>query len=295
MFNKYFDQKVFLSSMISLTLGTALYAAAYCLFIIPHGIFGGGFTGIGQIFQRILVENLHLTIASKIDFTGIIIWFLNIPLLIISYKELSSQFVFKTLYAVFLSSFLLSFSHYFPTIMEDRLTSCLVGGILVGFAIGTILKSGSSSGGTDILGLLVSKRIPGYSVGKLALLINLIIYTYTGFVINWETAIYSTIFSFITSIVIDKVHYQNIQSAVIIISKNTAIGDEINSVLKRGVTHWNACGEYTKEPYIVYLAVVSKYEMHRLITMVKAIDPKAFIIIDDKRDVIGNFKKRFDA
>lgn len=295
MFNKYFDKKVFLSSMIYLTLGTVLFSVAYCLFIIPHGIFGGGFTGIGQICQRLLIENLHLKIASKIDFTGIIIWILNIPLLIISYKELSSQFVIKTLYAVVLSSILLSFSHYFPMVMEDKLTSCLVGGILVGFSIGTILKSGASSGGTDILGLLVSKRIPGYSVGKLAILINLIIYVYSGFTINWETAIYSMIFSFITSIVIDKVHYQNIQSAVIIISKNTKIGDEINSVLRRGATHWTACGEYTKENYIVYLAIVSKYEIHRLITVVQAIDPKAFLIIDDKREVIGNFKKRFDA
>ena len=295
MFNKYLDRKTFLSSMIYLTLGTILYAAAYCLFLIPHGIFGGGFTGIGQIFQRLLVENLHLKIASKIDFTGIIIWVLNIPLLIISYKELSSRFVFKTLYAVLLSSVLLSFSHYFPTVIEDRLTACLVGGILVGFSVGTILKSGASTGGTDILGLLVSKKIPGYSVGKIAVSINFIIYEYSGFTIDWETAIYSMIFSFITSIVIDKVHYQNIQSAVIIISKNKDIGDAINSVLRRGATHWNACGEYTKENYIVYLAIVSKYEVHTLTDVVKSIDPKAFLIIDDKREIIGNFKKRFDA
>lgn len=294
-FTRYHDQKRFLTSMAYLTVGTLIFSFSYCAFAIPHGVFGGGFTGIAQIIQKLLQHRVKLPIASKLDFTGIILWVINIPLLTLAYRRLSKHFVIKSLFVVFLSSFIFSFSHYFPVIIEDRLTSCLLGGGLVGFGLGTILKSGGSSGGTDIMGLLITQKHHGFSVGKIAIVINFFIYTYLGLSINLETAIYSIIYALVSSTIMDKVHYQNIQSAVIIISKDKTIGEEINSVLTRGVTHWEACGEYTKEPTLVYLTVVSKYEIHRLTTIVKTIDPKAFLIIDDNREVVGNFQKRFDA
>lgn len=292
---KTFQSKRFWSSMLYLTIGTVAFAMAYSVFVAPQNIFAGGFTGLSQIVQYTLKNDLNFPTAHRIDFTGIIIWVFNLPLLIIAYKHLSRHFVLKTLYVVFLSGFLMSAFPQIEPIVSDRLASCLVGGALAGFGLGLILKSGGTSGGSDILGLLFSKTHNGITVGKLGLIISLIIYGYLGMRLDIETAIYSVVYSFASSLIMDKVHYQNIQTAVIIISKNEEIGEHINRELKRGVTHWMGCGEYTKEPSIVYMTIISKYESHKLTTLVKSMDPNAFLIFDDHREVVGNFEKRFDA
>lgn len=290
-----FHTRRFLISMVYLTIGTVLMSTAYCLFIAPHNIFSGGFTGLAQIIQNILKNNLQVPLAQKYDLTGILLWIVNLPLLFAAYRHLSGHFFFKTLYVVLLSGFIMSTFAQSTPIVVDRLASCLVGGAMSGFGSGMILKSGGTSGGTDIMGLLISKAHSGFSVGKVAIFINLAIYIYLGISINIETAIYSMIYSFACSVVVDKFHYQNIQTAVLIISKCTIIGEHINKDLKRGVTHWPGCGEYTKEESIVYMTIISKYESHKLVTLVKSLDPHAFIIFDDNREVVGNFEKRFDA
>lgn len=290
-----FQSKRFWSSMLYLTIGTVAFSLAYAIFVAPQNIFAGGFTGLSQIVQYTLKNDLNLEIAKKIDLTGIILWVFNLPLLIIAYKRLSKIFVLKTLYVVFLSGFIMSAFPQIEPIVSDRLASCLVGGSLGGFGLGLILKSGGTSGGSDILGLLFSKTHKGITVGKLGLIISLIIYSYLGMRLDIETAIYSVVYSFAASLITDKVHYQNIQTAVLIISKNEKIGEHINQELKRGVTHWMGCGEYTKEASIVYMTIISKYESHKLTTLVKSMDPHAFLIFDDHREVVGNFEKRFDA
>lgn len=290
-----FQSKRFWSSILYLTIGTVAFSLAYSIFVAPQNIFAGGFTGLSQIVQYTLKNDLNLPLAQHIDFTGIIIWIFNFPLLIIAYRHLSKHFVLKTLIAVFLSGFIMSVFPRIQPIVSDRLASCLVGGALAGFGLGLILKSGGTSGGTDILGLLFSKKHNGITVGKLGLIISLFIYSYLGLRVDIETAIYSAVYSFAASLIVDKVHYQNIQTAVLIISKNEQIGEHINQELKRGVTHWVGCGEYTKEPSIVYMTIISKYESHKLTTLVKAMDPHAFLIFDDHREVVGNFEKRFDA
>lgn len=289
------QSKRFWHSMLYLTIGVIAFSLSYCIFIAPQNIFAAGFTGLSQIVQYTLKHDLNLPIAHNMNLTGIVLWVFNLPLLLAAYKHLSKTFVLKTLYVVLLSGFIISAFPQIQPIVSDRLASCLVGGAIAGFGGGLILKSGGTSGGSDILGLLFSKKYHSLTVGKIGMFISLIIYTYLGMRVDIETAIYSVIYTFAASLITDKVHYQNIQTSAIIISKNDKIGEEINKELKRGVTHWSGCGEYTKEPSIVYMTIITKYEVHKLTNLVKNLDPQAFLIFDDNREVVGNFEKRFDA
>jgi len=283
-------------SMCGAIFGVFLFAFAYRVIIVPLHLYSGGFTGIAQIIQIVLKEFFHIRLPSDFDLTGTFLSLLNIPLFIIAYRSISRQFFFMTLVTVLIQSFFMS---VIPApsepVFHDLLTSCIVGGIISGLGVGITLKYGSSGGGTDIVGVYCAKKFPDFSVGKITILLNGFVYLFSAFRNNLETAVYSAIFSIVAGIVMDKIHYQNIKTSALIISKNPEIGDCIIKSLRRGVTTWAGFGGYTKEPTYINMTVISKNEVRLLKHLVEDIDSNAFITFNDKLDVIGNFEKRFDA
>lgn len=282
--------------MAGAIFGVFLYALAYRIILVPLNLFSGGFTGIAQIIQVILKELFHITLPSNIDFTGIFLWILNIPLFYLASNTVSRTFFLKTLVTVFLQSFFMS---VIPApqepVVSNTLTCCLIGGAISGMGVGITLKYGSSGGGTDILGIYCAKNFPEFSVGKLTILVNATIYSFSAMNNSLETAIYSIIFCFVASIVMDKFHYQNIMTCATIITHHPEIGDQIISRLNRSYTTWTGTSGYCKKNIHVIMTVISKYESRRLKQIVQKTDPNAFITFNDRMEVIGNFEKRFDA
>lgn len=276
-------------------IGVTTFAVAFRLFIVPVGLFSGGVTGISQIIVYFLHETLGIR-ADGIDLTGLVYWAINVPMLLMGYKTVGKKFFWRTLVAITVQSLVIAF---LPTpskpLLDDVLLNCLIGGGLAGLGIGTALRSGSSCGGTDILGMYFSKKYRDFSVGKINIFINVFIFTLSAFLFNLNVGAYSTVYALISGFVTDRVHDQTIKISIMIVSENPEIGRILNSRLRRGVTSWIGKGEYTQSEKHVYMTVVSKYELSKVISVLRENDPHAFVQISSPRKILGNFEQRLDA
>ncbi|NMD37483.1 MAG: YitT family protein, partial [Christensenellaceae bacterium] len=175
-----------------------------------------------------------------------------------------------------------------------KITSVIVGAMLTGMGLGMILRAASTSGGLDIVGIYFAKKSPGLSVGKIAIIVNTTIYIISALLFDLSTAIYSLIYSVLTSSIMDYFHLQNRNSSAFIITKNMNINTSIINELKRGTTIMDGIGGYTKEGTKIILTAVSKYQKRDLNRIIQENDPGAFVIYSENCEVLGHFEKRFD-
>ena len=274
-------------------LGGVICAANLNTIIVPLKLYNGGFIGIAQVVSDLAINVLHLNIPASFNLAGVMMFVLNIPLLLLAYREISRTFFMKTVLTVACQSMAMTIIPVQTTpIIEDYLTACILGGLIAGFGIGLTLRSGGSGGGTDIIGMYCTKKYPHMSVGKIAISVSSLVFIYCFFRFDVEIAIYSVIFSAATSLVVDRTHYQNIKSSAMIFTKHPEVADTIVQLLQRGVTCWRGYGAYTHEDSYIFMTVVSKFEVNRIKRIVHEIDPQAFIIINDRLDISGNFVKR---
>lgn len=273
--------------------GTVLFSAGVNLFIIPAGLYNGGFVGIGQIIRTILVDILGLPFNS-FDIAGLIYYCCNIPLFFLAYHSISKRFFLNTLICVtFQTLFLTIIPSPSEPIVAETITACLIGGILAGAGTGITLKYGASGGGQDILGIYFSYRKNDFSVGKMTLIINICVYLVCAVLFDIEVVIYSVIYTTILSLVTDRIHVQNIVSKVEIFTKTDTkvIQSYLLDKLQRGSTIWQAIGGYTNEPTNVIVTILSEYEYGVLLDAMEALDPHAFIVRISDVGVAGHYVK----
>ena len=272
--------------------GAFLYAAGVNLFVVPAGLYTGGVMGICQVIRTLLIDYLHISFGTM-DIAGIIYYLINIPIFVLAYTRLGRKFFVKTLITVTVMS---AFCAVIPTVMivEDTMAACVVGGIVSGAGVGIILRMGSSGGGMDVVGVLLTMWKKNFSVGKINLLVNLVLYGTCLFLFDVEIVIYSLIYAAVYSVAIDKVHVQNINVEVNIISKmnTTALEKEVFDQLGRGITKWTTLGAYTYEQSHILYIMLSKYEVNQLKAIVHKYDPNAFIVVNEGVSVDGNFLQK---
>ena len=281
-----------LEDIIKMIIGTLMFCTAINVFVVPNNLYTGGVLGISQLIRSVITSIFKIEI--DFDISGLIYYIINIPLFIVAYKNLSKPFFYRTLLVITIQTILLSI---IPTqsIVKDTLTNILVGGLLGGAGLGIILSCGASTGGSDIIGLIIAKKNNELSVGKLGLIINLFVYSITGLLYGLETMIYSVIYSFIDSLTIDKMHEQNICSTAFIFCKTNPkeINDYIKNELGRDFTYWDAKGGYDdSRTYIIYTAL-TKYELIKLERKIKESDFNAFMIKSEGIGIKGEFEKKF--
>ena len=273
-------------------LGVFISSLAINLFIVPNNLYTGGILGLSQLIRTMLVSIFKINV--NFDISSIIYYLINVPLFLIAYKRISKTFFIRTLFAVTINSlFLMIIPIPSEPLIKDLLVNVLIGGFLCGIGIGMTLSTGSSTGGTDIIGVLLSKRNKKFTVGNIGLIFNLIVYTICGIKYGIEIMVYSVLNAIFESIMIDKNHTQNICSEAFIFTKQKP--DEmikfINKELNRGATYWEAIGGYTNtKTYIVY-TVLSKYERMRLGRHMIDFDENAFMVGDDGVEIKGLFDK----
>lgn len=279
-----------ISNICYILIGNLIYAFSVNMMITPAGLYNGGFLGIAQLLRYLFTQVLMVPIPQGMDITGIIYFVLNVPLFLYSYKVMGRSFSAMTILSIGISSLFFSFVPV-PEVplVEDRLTACVVGGVIGGIGTGLILRGGSSTGGSDIIGVCLSKTHPDMSVGKINIGTNLIIYAICLAVFDVQTAIYSFIYTTVRSTYVDRMHTQNINVCVKIVTKEQGIDQAINEKMNRGVTVWTATGAYTGDDVEMLYTVVSRYELHHLVGIVREIDKKAFITYSDGEHVIGNY------
>lgn len=277
-----------------LVLGAAIYALGINFFVVPAGLYTSGVMGICQLIRTILTKYLNLQFLS-IDIAGILYYIVNIPILLVAWRRIEHRFVIKTLITVTCTTLFLSLIPVKDILGGDQLTKCLIGGIVVGSGCGIVLWMGGSSGGMDMVGIMLMKRGSHTSVGKINLMSNMFLYTVCAVLFQLPTAIYSIIYAFINSFTADKLHTQNISVEVTVITKIDShdMEQEILKEMDRGITKIQGEGEYTEEPVNVLYILVSKYEVSRLRSIINKYDPRAFVVVQNNAVVYGHYLKKF--
>jgi uncharacterized membrane-anchored protein YitT (DUF2179 family) len=181
-----------------------------------------------------------------------------------------------------------------PGLTNDLFLASVFGGFILGIGVGLIVRYGGSLDGTEIVAIILDKRI-SFSVGEIILIINLFILSAAGFVFGWDRAMYSLVTYFIASKVIDiTIEGLNESKAVLIVSdESTAIAGALMARLGRGVTILHGEGGYSGEEKQVLYAVITRLEIAKLKSLVEEIDENAFVTISDVHDVLGGtFRKK---
>ncbi|MCI7061529.1 MAG: YitT family protein [Lachnospiraceae bacterium] len=287
------NQKDFISKMLTAVLGMLVFSAGINFFIVPAGLYNGGMLGISQLLRTVFVKYLHI-FSGNTDIAGIINMLLNIPLCFIAWFYVSKMFFVRTFICVVSQTFFLSFLPIPSTpVVSDALTASIIGGIIAGTGIGIALRSGGSSGGLDIIGMYFTKHFKGFSVGRISLLVNAVIYGICALLFGIQTAIYCIIYSAVSMLMTDRAHTQNINTEVLIFTKNNPVRimDYIVREFNRDATWWEARGGYTEGRTYMVMVILSKYEYAHLRRELRQIDEHAFVMEKDGIGISGHFDK----
>ena len=274
-------------------LGTFINAFGINFFVVPMGLFSSGITGVSQVVRTLLIQ--YAGLSAAVDITGVIYFILNIPILVLGWFTLGRGFIVRTLICTASSSIFLSILQSPATpILEERLASCVVGGIIAGFGLGLTLTCGCSSGGLDIVGLWLTKRGSHFSVGRFSLSFNAVLYAFCAFMFDLPTALYSVIYNVFSAMFVDRVHQQSISVQVMIFTRDEdpELPRSIMSRLNRGVTYWNGMGAYSGKEMRVLCVCISKFEEDELRSIVRELDPHAFFIVQERVRIEGNFLRK---
>ncbi len=273
--------------------GCTLYSLGVNIIIVPLGLYNGGFMGVAQLLRTFVTDFLHVPVPSTLDLAGIIYFAINIPLIYMGYRIMGRQFAVKGLVTlVFLTVVMTLVPIPAKPVIEDYLTACIVGGLVVGTGTGMVLRGRSSAGGQDILGVCFAKRFPNISVGTINIIMNFFVYAVCLFLFDIQIVVYSLIYTTVLAMALDRVHIQNINTSVMIFTKKTGIAEAIMAQTGRGVTDWSGEGAYTKQASYILFVMISKYEMEQIKQIVLEMDPHAFMVFSEGCSVIGNFEKR---
>jgi uncharacterized membrane-anchored protein YitT (DUF2179 family) len=261
-------------------IGSIIVSFAFNLFLIPHGIMSSGISGLSIILSMLTSIN-----------AGIYNFLLNFPLLILGYMKLGRKFIFYTI----LSVITISIALYAIPVMrlaENSILSSIFGGAIVGLGIGIIFRSSGSSGGFDIIGMLLARR-KDFPMGTLLFAMNSIVILLSGFLFSWDAALNTLVSIFVLGKVIDKVHTHHVKLTLMIITRK---GEEVKQHLLgnvyRGVTVIDSVGGFSNEKSNVIITVISRYELTEVKTLIEEIDPDAFVNITETLEVMGLFHRK---
>lgn len=271
--------------------GMVLFAVSFNLLIQPLSFFSGGIIGLAQILRSLWIRVGFPEPAF--DMSGILYYLINIPLFVLAYRSLGKFFFVRTLIMATILTVLLTVVPIpAEPLIHDSLTASIVAGVLTGMGTGLTLISGYSAGGMDILGLYFTRKYPTFSVGKIGILVNILVFAILALTQNFEVIVYSFIFNAVASAAMDKVHIQNINVWVMIFTKKEGVDAAIMKAMGRGVTNWDGAGAYTGDYTYIHSTMINKMERPMLRRLVLEVDPKAFIISTEGSQMFGNFQKR---
>lgn len=262
-----------------LVVGCLIMASGTSFFLLPNQLSSGGFAGIATITYYLL--NIPL---------GTTIFVLNIPLFIISFFRIGKKFFVKSLLGTALLSIFIDILDKIPSITQDRFLACIYGGIAMGIGMGLVLKSNSSTGGTDLLTYIIKTYKSHYSTSSLIVSIDIVIVALNViFFHNIEIGLYSGITIYLMGKMIDII-FEGIyftKLVIIISNKSQEISEEIGEKIRKGTTGLFGKGMYTNEHKTILMCAASRGDVARVKQTAKKIDPKSFIIIANAREVVG--------
>ncbi len=265
--------------------GTAIMAVSLQFFLDPDGMVPGGFTGIAIIVKEV---------TSGLISGGIPLWvtnlLLNVPMIPIVLKIKGWDFAKRTVAGSLLLSFWLAVIPYVKLFEQpDLFLTSVFGGVSMGIGIGLVFLGKGTTGGTDMCGAILQHFFPHISLPKLMQLLDIIITAIGIFVFGVRIALYSIVVVYLTAKVSDRIMEGSTSAKMlyIISDQSKTIADEILNKLGRGVTGLCGYGMYTNQDKTILICVISPREIARIKDLVLEIDNKAFVIVNDSREVLG--------
>lgn len=269
---------------VLILVGTAVMALAIQCIYDRVGLVTGGFTGL-----TIIIRNITKSVISG----GIPLWFanivLNIPVFIYSYVKFGKKFVGRTLFATIMLSVWLYIIPGVDLSGDDYLLAALFGGVFTGVGMGIVLRAGATTGGTDMVAALIQTKMRHYSVVQIMQVMDAAIVIAGLYVFGLRSTLYAVVSIFVSTKVSDGFleGFKNSKAALIITNHYKEVATRVMDELGRGVTGMDAKGMYTQDYKCVLYCVVSRKEIVQLKEIVNDVDPDAFVIVSDVREVLG--------
>lgn len=281
MYNVY---KMKFSYFLLIIVGTAGVAFAVQCMYDPCGLVTGGFSGIAIIIK---------SLTEHIIPGGVPLWLtnllLNIPVFIVAYIKMGKRFIGRTLFGTVMLSAWLYILPVIDLAQGDMLLVALFGGVFSGAGMGMVLRANATTGGTDMVAALIQLKIRHYNVAQIMQILDGAIVILGFFVFGLRPSLYAIVAIFVTTKVSDAIleGFKYSKAAYIITDKYEEVAKVLMEELDRGATGLKATGMYTGKDRCVLYCVVSKKQIVTLKEIVVNIDPKAFVIVSDVREVLG--------
>ncbi|MDD3339328.1 MAG: YitT family protein [Lachnospiraceae bacterium] len=265
-------------------VGAGLMALAINLAFEPAGMVTGGFTGIA-----IIIKNVTAQIVPG----GIPLWMtniiLNIPLIILGIRMKGARFLAKTIFGAVVLSVWLAVMPVYDIARDDFLLAAIIGGVIQGAGIGLVFAGKGTTGGSDTVAALVQNHLRHYSIAQVMQVVDAVIVLAGAFVFGFTKALYAIIAIYIVAKVSDGLieGLKFSKAAYIITEEPERMANAIMEHVDRGVTGIHARGMYSKQEKTMLFCVVAKKQIVHLKDVVREIDPRAFVIVSDAREVLG--------
>ncbi|MGM9987152.1 MAG: YitT family protein [Bacillaceae bacterium] len=262
---------------LMIVLGAGMAATSIELFLIPNKIIDGGIIGISMILDYITPLNF-----------AILVVLLNIPFMYFGYKHIGKTFMISSIFGIISLAISETLLHGVDPFVKEPILGAVFGGLLLGAGVGVVIRHGGSLDGTEILGIVLTKRIP-FSVGELVMFVNVFIFAVAAQVFGIEQAMYSVMAYYIAYKTIDTViqGLDETKAAIIVSDYYEEISNAIQDRLGRGTTKLAGRGGYTNNRKDVIYAVVTRLEVMKLKSIIYEIDENAFITIMDTQETRG--------
>jgi len=282
-------------SVAKTVAGTAIFALALNLFLLPNDLNTGGVSGLAMIAEELLSWIGNPTI-SKFFTVGVLTILMNLPLFAIGGMKIGKKFFFGSLLGMFSLSVFIDLFAVIPAPKTESLVGALYGGVLCGLGGGLVFSSGFSTGGSDIVVRLMKKKWPFVPIGIFTTAFDLTVAVLTGIVFkNMTHTLYCGVAVFVTGRVVDAVVYKFDYSkvALIVTKHHEEVAFRLGKELHRGSTFLYGQGSYSHNDTTVVLTAVKKQQLAEMKDIVAEVDPEAFIIVQEAHQVLGDGFARY--
>ena len=271
--------KNILIEIIETIVGAFIMAVATSLFLLPNQLSSGGFAGIATILYYFLKIPMGISILA-----------FNIPLFLFAGYKLGKSFFIKSIIGTITFSLSIDILDKLTPLTQDRFLACIYGGIIIGLGTAIILKANSSTGGSDLISLLVKKYNSDIRTSNVIIIVDTIILGLNVlFFREIEIGLYSAIAIYLMGkmigIIFEGIYFTKL--VIIISNKSQEISEEIGDKVGKGTTGLFGKGMYTNEHKTILMCAASRGDVSRVKQTAKKIDPKSFIIIANAREVVG--------
>lgn len=280
-FKNWIFSKTFGRKLLSVIICNLITAFSITYIIKPNLLISGGLTGLSILTSNVTGISLPL-----------LVFFLNIPTSILSFFFLDRDFTFFSTLAIFLLSLFISFYEKIMPgfyLTKEPILACIFGGLLNGIGAGIAFRSGTSTGGLDIIAAILKKNF-NITIGNVLMGINFIIVSCLGYLYSIDKVLFTLILMFINYSVIDRIQLGvGKQKQVLVISDyNEEIAREIHEEINRGATYIKGITSYMKKDVHILYVVCSSRQLVKVRQIIKRKDPKAFVTVSDTSEILGN-------